>query len=80
MKVPDPEDPKYWYVQERELSASRKFDIDLYVEDFRKWKAELRKRLRRLESLRAGSIYSEEQEEGMKIILREILGEEVSEE
>ena len=36
---------------------------------------ELRKRLKRLESIRAGSVYSKEQEDGMKMILREILGE-----
>jgi len=44
-------------------------DKDILMLDKRK----LVEKLKRLQSLRAGSIYTEEQEEGMIIILKEIL-------
>jgi len=40
MRVPNPEDPKYYYI---DPDGVKQFFYGSYVEDFRKWKAELRK-------------------------------------
>jgi len=51
MRVPDPEDPKYWTWRETITGLDEKdtFVVEAYIEDFRKWKAELRKKLEWLE-------------------------------
>ena len=56
MRIPDPEDEKYWQEIKRDPAALlakgielRFFLADLFIEDFRKWKAELRKKLEWLE-------------------------------
>ena len=72
------------------LTPGYKSDIECYLElidswfkefteAFNKFEEQLKEKLHRLESLRAGSIYTEEQEQGMMIILKEILGENNSE-
>ena len=69
MRVPDPEDPKY----ATEVWREYLFDLPRYVEDFRKWKAELRRKLefhKKYDNL-GSQIYTK--------LLKEILGEEASE-
>lgn len=46
-----------------------------FTEVFNRFERQLKEKLHRLKSLRAGSIYTEEQEQGMMIVLEEILGE-----
>lgn len=46
-----------------------------FVALFNRFEKQLKEKLHRLKSLRAGSIYTEEQEQGMMIILKEVLGE-----
>jgi len=54
MRVPDPEDPKYWRnfmkydASGKPYGVSSLFDEKKYIKDFRKWKAELRKAIAEL--------------------------------
>jgi len=84
MRVPDPEDPKYW----REYSDRwQYFDMGLYKSDFRKWKAELRQVIQEFpwKGIPARGVPIEEIQEQFEKIgdwfkkIREILGEEASE-
>jgi len=43
MRVPDPEDPKYWHEFIRYYGITPIFDEKKYIRDFRKWKAEVKK-------------------------------------
>jgi len=74
MRVPDPEDPKY-HVEYKYFSTDKIFDYQRYVEDFRKWKAELQQRFKDIMTgpedpwIRMQKIWN---------LLKEILGEETS--
>ena len=77
MRVPDPEDKEYYLYP---VSKSF-FDLKKYIKDFRKWKAELREKLKDQEH-----IFHSKASEGSKwfafgqiALLKEILGEEASE-
>ena len=86
MRVPDPEDPKYWL----HPKIPSVFLAGKYIEDFRKWKAELQRLLQEFPK----EIDSQDYEKGCNASflmysyaeiqmwlgkLKEILGEEASE-
>ena len=46
VRVPDPEDPEYWYPSRDSKGSCLKFNLYQYIEDFRKWKVESQQRYR----------------------------------
>jgi len=79
MRVPDPEDPKYWSSYFEDGLWNKAFDSHRFIEDFRKWKAEL-------QQLREALLSKPDQHPFSQLILNakislieEILGEEASE-
>ena len=87
MRVPDPEDSKYWYRSMDAKGPCLKFDLYQYTKDFRKWKDELRQVIQEFpwKGIPARGVPIEEIQEQFEKIgdwfkkIREILGEEASE-
>jgi len=88
MKVPDPEDPKYWHVFRRYDGITPLFDEKKYIMDFRRWKKGLKQALS--EASKADILKRKELSSISEIIdcacrlavceiVRMILGEEASE-
>jgi len=76
MRVPDPEDPKYREPKNVTLEHADWFDVDGYVRDFRKWKAELRQRFHFID---INCDRTSHRAQTFRELLLEILGEEASE-
>jgi len=69
IRVPDPEDSRYWYYDVRDLQE--RFNEQKYLEDFQKWKKELKRLLTNYAS--PCKLYPECYND-CRICIREILG------